>query len=242
MDFNRNLNGVMVNPCEKRPAATAAKESGNSHVANDLSANAVVADFTMGVQSQLREGAIKKCEKIGTKVKARRVCKQNAFGGGVAFVEKLHCRMCAAKNLHTISKNKKNAPTVAIPHWGHHKKCSHNTKTRGLSAMTVFVNREAARNVAINAAPMGSILGQRFWVRDSQQKQWKLVRMLRASFLHTRMQINQIKILRYLHLLLAMQWLGARTETTKAKIRKIREACGKFSTMLWIPRRTKTKN
>jgi hypothetical protein len=35
MDFNRSLNGVVVNPHEKRPAATAAtaaKESGNSHV------------------------------------------------------------------------------------------------------------------------------------------------------------------------------------------------------------------
>jgi hypothetical protein len=60
MDFNRNLNGLMVNPYEKRPAATVAKESGNSHAANDLSTNAVVTDFTMGIQSQLREGAIRK--------------------------------------------------------------------------------------------------------------------------------------------------------------------------------------
>jgi hypothetical protein len=71
MDFNRNLNGVMVNPHEKRPAATVAKESGNSLAANDLSVNAAVADFTMGIQSQLRKGAIKNCKKIGTKVKAR---------------------------------------------------------------------------------------------------------------------------------------------------------------------------
>jgi hypothetical protein len=155
MDFNRNLNGVIVNPYEKRPAATAAKESGNSHVANDLSINAVVTDFTMGVQSQLREGAIKKCKKIGTKVKARRVYKQNAIGGGVAFVEALHCSVCKARRLNARGN------AVNIPHRPHHKKCSMNRKTRGLSAMTVFVNREATQNIAINTAPMASVLGQR---------------------------------------------------------------------------------
>jgi hypothetical protein len=122
MDFKRNLNGVMVNPCAKRPAANAAKESGNSHAANDPFINAVVTDFTMGVQSQLREAAIKKWKKIGTKVKARRVCKQNAIGGGVAFAAALHCSVCKATRL--IEQGKR----VNIPHRSHHKKCSLNSE------------------------------------------------------------------------------------------------------------------
>ncbi len=107
----------MVNPCAKRPAA---KGTESGHAANDAAMNTAATDFTMGIQSQLREGAIKRSKQIGTRVKGRKVCTQRAIGGGVAFAEKLHCRVCVAKNLHTISKNKKNAPTVTIPHRGHH--------------------------------------------------------------------------------------------------------------------------
>jgi hypothetical protein len=40
----------------------------------------------MGIQSQLREGAIKKSKKIGTEVKAKGVYKRNFLGGAVTFV------------------------------------------------------------------------------------------------------------------------------------------------------------
>jgi hypothetical protein len=132
MDVNRNLNGVMVNPYAKRPAA---RDSENSDVANDAATNTVVADSTMGIQSQQRQVAIKKCKKMGTKIKANRVCKKNAIGGGVAFVEALHCSVCKARRLNARG----NAGN--IPHQPHHKKCGMKRKTRGLSAMTVFVKQ-----------------------------------------------------------------------------------------------------
>jgi hypothetical protein len=50
MDINKNLNGVMVNPHAKRPAA---RDSEDSDVANDAATNTVVADSPMGIQSQL---------------------------------------------------------------------------------------------------------------------------------------------------------------------------------------------
>jgi hypothetical protein len=152
MDINKNLNGIVVNPHAKRPAA---RDSENSDAANDAVMNTAVADSTMGIRSQLRQGAIKKCKKMGTKIKANRVCKQNAMGGGVAFAEALHCSVCKARRLNARGN------AVNIPHRPHHKKCGMNRKTRGLSAMTVFVNREATRNIAINTAPMASVLGQR---------------------------------------------------------------------------------
>jgi hypothetical protein len=122
---------------------------------NDAATNTVVADSTMGMQSQLRQGAIKKCKKMGTKIKANRAHKQNAIGGGVAFAEALHCSVCKVRRLNARGN------AVNIHHGPHHKKCGVNRKTRGLSAMTVFVNREAARNVAINTAPMALVLGPR---------------------------------------------------------------------------------
>jgi hypothetical protein len=76
MDINKNLNGVVVNPHAKRPAA---RDSENSDAADeDVAVNTVVTDSTMGIRSQLRQGAIKKRKKMGTKIKANRVCKQNA--------------------------------------------------------------------------------------------------------------------------------------------------------------------
>ncbi len=92
----------MVNPCAKRPAA---KGTESGHAANDAAMNTVATDFTMGIQSQLREGAIKRSKQIGTRVKGRKVCTQNAIGGGVAFVENLHFRVCVSKTLHTSSQS-----------------------------------------------------------------------------------------------------------------------------------------
>ena len=151
MDPNYKATPNFTNPYAKRSVAEEVK---NDDVPNDVAINTVVADLTMGIQSQLREGAVKKCKKIGTKVKSKRVYRQNAIGGGVAFVETLHCGVCKARHLSLRGKN------VNIPHRSHHKNCSMNRKTKGLSAMTVFVNKQAARNIAINNAPINSVLGR----------------------------------------------------------------------------------
>jgi hypothetical protein len=152
MDLNRTLTPVIVNPYARRPTV-AARESNNT--VNNVATNSVVTDLTMGNQSQLRNGAIRKCKKRATKNKTRRVYKQNAIGGGVAFVAHLHCVVCKAIRLVSQGKN------VSIPHRAHDKRCRVNRKTKGLSAMSVYVDREAAQNIAINNAPIDSVLGRR---------------------------------------------------------------------------------
>ena len=74
---------AFIDPYAKRPAAVASE---NNDGVNNAAINPVVNDFTMGIQSQLRGGAIKKCKKMATKQKL--VCKQCAVDGGVlaAFV------------------------------------------------------------------------------------------------------------------------------------------------------------
>ena len=149
-----NSNGAFINPYAKRPAA-AARES-NDRV-NNVAINSVVTDFTMGIQSQLRGGAIKNCKKMATKRKP--VYRQYAIGSGVAFVAALHCNQCIGLRLFKVAKAR-GKTGVSKPHKPHHKKCSLNRKTKGLSAMTVFVENEAARNIARCTAPMASVLGR----------------------------------------------------------------------------------
>jgi hypothetical protein len=162
MDFNRNstgastsagaITGAYINPYAKRPAAAA---SDSNNVAIDVAINSVVNDFNMGIRSQLLNGSIHKSKKIATKAKTKRNYKQNAIGSGEAFVEGVHCGVCKAKR--DIARGK----DVKLPHRSHDKRCSLNRRTRGLSATTVLVNKEAARNMAINTAPIASVLGQK---------------------------------------------------------------------------------
>ena len=152
MDLDRTSTTAFVNPYAKRSAAAASE---NNDLSNNVATNSVVTDLTMGIQSQLRGGAIKNCKKIATKVNKKRIYKQNAIGGGVAFVAALHCSVCKARRLTAIGKK------VSVPHRSHDKRCPMNRKTRGLSKTTVFVNREAQRNIAINTAPLASILGRK---------------------------------------------------------------------------------
>jgi hypothetical protein len=153
MDFNRNSNGAFINPCAKRSAAEASE---SNDLAYGVAINTIVNDFNMIIQSQLCNGAFKKLKKMATKAKTKRVYKQKAIGGSVAFKEALHCSICKAQHLSGQGKN------VNIPHRPHHKKCSKNRKTKELSAMTVFVNKEATRNMAMNiTAPVASFLGQK---------------------------------------------------------------------------------
>ena len=105
----------------------------------------------MGIQSQRREGAVKKCKKRATQLKSKHTLRQYAIdAGGEAFVAIEHCAICKAKHL-----NERGIKT-RIPRRAHNKKCSRNLKTRGTSEMTVFVNKEAARNLATNRAAIAN--------------------------------------------------------------------------------------
>jgi hypothetical protein len=73
--------------------------SKSDDLANHVAINSIVTDFNMGIQSQLRDGAIRKSKKMATKAKTKRVYKQKAIGGSVAFVEALHCSVCKAQHL-----------------------------------------------------------------------------------------------------------------------------------------------
>jgi hypothetical protein len=111
--------------------------------------NLVVVATEMGVQSQQRMGAVKKCKKMGTKRLTKHALRQHPIdAGGVAFIAIENCAICKAKHLCARGIN------TRIPKRAHHKACPKNLKTRGTSEMTVFVNKEAARNLAANRAPI----------------------------------------------------------------------------------------
>jgi hypothetical protein len=59
-----------------------------------------------------------------------------------------NCAICKAKHLCARGIN------TRILKRAHYKACPKNLKTRGTSEMTVFVNKEAARNLAANRAPI----------------------------------------------------------------------------------------
>jgi hypothetical protein len=114
---------------------------------NQVPAVVVVAD-TMGIQSQQREGAVKKCKKRGTRLLTKhKVPRQQAINaGGVAFNPIVHCGVCKARHFQAIGRK------TRIPKRAHHRACPRNLQTRGTSEMTVFVNKEAAQNLAANRA------------------------------------------------------------------------------------------
>ena len=106
---------------------------------------------TRGIQSQNREGSVKKCKKRATKRQPKHKLRQHAIdAGGVAFIAIENCAICKAKHL-----NARGIKT-RIPKRSHHKAGSKNLKTRGTSEMTVFVNKEAARNLAANRAAISN--------------------------------------------------------------------------------------
>lgn len=99
----------------------------------------------MGIQSQRREGAVKKCKKRGTRLLTSHSCTQYALdAGGVAFLSIENCDICKAKHLNSIGI------TTRIPRRAHNKACSRNLETRGASERNTFVKQEAARNLAAN--------------------------------------------------------------------------------------------
>ena len=110
-------------------------------------------NFKMGIQSQKRDGAIRKCKERGTKRKTTSKFKipktvQKAIDGGVGFIPKLHCLVCKAMDQRSKGLD------VRIPKRAHFVLCPKNRKTKGQSYMSVFVNKEAAKNITINNAPI----------------------------------------------------------------------------------------
>ena len=59
-----------------------------------------------------------------------------------------------------VAKAKAGGKKVSRSRKAHDKRCYLNRKTKGLSATTVFVEREATRNVARCTAPLASVLGR----------------------------------------------------------------------------------
>jgi hypothetical protein len=97
---------------------------------------------TMGIQSQNREGAVKKAMKHGTKPKykkSRTSLVQTAVHGGVAFDPTSHCKVCVASRM-----------GLPLPHRCHDKRCIKNRRTRGMSARTVEVEKAATLNKMLN--------------------------------------------------------------------------------------------
>jgi hypothetical protein len=106
-------------------------------------------NVNMGIQSQNREGSIKKAMKRGTKIKNRAASsKQAAIDGGLAFDAEYHCIVCRARRL-----IRSGIPTT-VPKRKHDPRCSKNTTTHGMSPTTVFVEKETARYIAANRAPI----------------------------------------------------------------------------------------
>jgi hypothetical protein len=90
-------------------------------------------------------------KKRATKRQAKYKLRQHAIdAGGVVFIAIENCTICKVKHL-----NARGIKT-RIPKRSHHKACSKNLKTRGTSEMTVFVNKEAARNLASNRAAIAN--------------------------------------------------------------------------------------
>jgi hypothetical protein len=90
-------------------------------------------------------------QKRATKLKSKHSRTQYAIdAGGVAFIQIENCAICKARHL-----TARGIPT-RVPKRRHHKACPLNTKTRGASERTVFVNNEAARNLAANRAAIAN--------------------------------------------------------------------------------------
>jgi hypothetical protein len=104
----------------------------------------------MGVQSQRREGSIRSCKRRATTAKHRRTnLVQRTIRGGEAFIASRHCQQCLFNRRGFLQ------PNFRVPHRGHDRRYTHNKYTRGLSEMTVFVDRAAVANIAGNTAPIG---------------------------------------------------------------------------------------
>jgi hypothetical protein len=110
---------------------------------------------TMGIQSQNREGAIKKCRKTATKVKYKRKQRsllQSAVTGGLAFYSQRDCLICKARTKSLCLS--RFGISVQIPHKPHHSRCTKNRKTQGRSERFVQDNKatdESLQSIAVQS-------------------------------------------------------------------------------------------
>ena len=99
----------------------------------------------MGIQSQGRNGSIKKCLKRGTKTKGRKYLQLSVHPGeDRAFSSVLDCVVCRA-----VSLGKKK------PHRGHHLKCEKSNKKKEHAN---YVDDKAAFFKKINNTPITKIV------------------------------------------------------------------------------------
>jgi hypothetical protein len=140
---------AIINPCSHAATQLRNEQLELMQRESSQATNQVVVATDMGIQSQQREGAIKKCKKRATKRLTKHALRQHPIdAGGVAFVAIENCAICKAKHLCARGIN------TRIRKRAHHKACPKNLKIRGTSEITGFVNKEAARNLAANRAPI----------------------------------------------------------------------------------------
>ena len=143
-----SMSTLIVNPYMRPTPLQQRQISRNGQQTNSIARNNQVAsqieNIAMGIQSQRREGAVRKCMKRGTKLKAKHRIAQRAIDGSIAFNPIEHCIICKANNL-----NARGIKT-RLPKRSHHKACPKNRRTRGTSEMNVYVAQQAARNLAAN--------------------------------------------------------------------------------------------
>jgi hypothetical protein len=70
---------------------------------------------TMGLQSQFRNGSVKRCKKKATKAKHLRPASRMVFGANLPFIPEVHCRLCKKRSISREEAKK-------YKH-GHHTKC-----------------------------------------------------------------------------------------------------------------------
>ena len=140
-------NPYATSTSSKKRTSSNKKSSNNEYSLFDTS--------TMGIQSQNREGAIKKCRKTATKVKYKRKQRsllQSAVTGGLAFYSERDCVICKARTKSLCLSRL--GISVQIPHKPHHSRCTKNRKTQGRSERFVQDNKATANNLAKNSEPI----------------------------------------------------------------------------------------
>jgi hypothetical protein len=83
---------------------------------------------TMGLQSQLRNGSVKRCKKKATKAKHLRPTSRMVFGSSLPFIPEVHCRLCKKRSISQEEAKK-------YKH-GHHKKCPKKPDSKNKTNVT----------------------------------------------------------------------------------------------------------
>jgi hypothetical protein len=159
---------LMLNPYRKvakssgrSSGGSGSNEKGSNNNEEKGSNNKKIIDHpsstsTMGPQSQKRKGSISKALARGSnnnknkkkKSQGEKRLVQMGVDGGLAFEANRDCIVC--KGIY----RKDMGECVVISHHAHDTRCVKNRETRGLSKMTVFVDKTSKNNVAINTMPL----------------------------------------------------------------------------------------